>query len=266
MFAGPLSRSVVALGLITGAIYVAAGRGAPPTLTIDKPDRFVGQAGSLDVTAEAPNARFTALTDHARAERPDDSRCSRSTAPPPRPSSRRSIRITCASRVRSASERARPPAGRRAHRRHRDTAVVPQPASALRARPRRTSRCASSRRASRCCRRITTSTTAAPRWSSTRRTPPDVASGVRVGDVEYPGFPHRRGADRPASRSRSSRCSTIRTSTRRSSRSRATRRATRRRRTSSTTCSRSRSRKAASSSTTSSSTASCRTSSSTRRS
>jgi murein DD-endopeptidase MepM/ murein hydrolase activator NlpD len=45
----------------TGA-YVVAGRGAPPQLTIGKPDRFVGQAGSLDVTAEAPNAQLTALT------------------------------------------------------------------------------------------------------------------------------------------------------------------------------------------------------------
>src|SRR5678815_439185 len=45
----------------TGA-YIAAGRGAPPQVTINKPDRFVGQVGSLDVTAEAPNAQLTALT------------------------------------------------------------------------------------------------------------------------------------------------------------------------------------------------------------
>src|SRR5262249_3408778 len=44
-----------------GILYVAAGRSAPPRLTIDKPDRFVGQAGSVDVTAGAPNARLTAL-------------------------------------------------------------------------------------------------------------------------------------------------------------------------------------------------------------
>ena len=43
-------------------LYVAAGRSAPPHLTIVKPDRFVGQASSLDVTAEAPDARLTALT------------------------------------------------------------------------------------------------------------------------------------------------------------------------------------------------------------
>lgn len=53
---------VVTIGLITGAIYVAAGRGAPPKIAIGKPDKAVGQTGALEVTAEAPNARFTALT------------------------------------------------------------------------------------------------------------------------------------------------------------------------------------------------------------
>ena len=42
--------------------FVAAGRSAPPTVTIDKPDRPVGQTGTLEVTAAAPGARFTALT------------------------------------------------------------------------------------------------------------------------------------------------------------------------------------------------------------
>ena len=45
-----------------GAAYVVAGRSAPPKLAIAKPDRVVGQAGSLEVTAGAPGARFTALT------------------------------------------------------------------------------------------------------------------------------------------------------------------------------------------------------------
>ena len=36
-----------------------AGRGAPPAITIDKPDRVVGQAGTLEVTAGAPGARLT---------------------------------------------------------------------------------------------------------------------------------------------------------------------------------------------------------------
>jgi len=53
---------LVLLGLTAAALYVVAGRSAPPRIVINKPDRPVGQAGSLDVTAEAPNAKFTALT------------------------------------------------------------------------------------------------------------------------------------------------------------------------------------------------------------
>jgi murein DD-endopeptidase MepM/ murein hydrolase activator NlpD len=51
---------VLALLVCAGA-YVVAGRGAPPQLTIVKPDRLVGQTGALEVTAEAPKAKFTAL-------------------------------------------------------------------------------------------------------------------------------------------------------------------------------------------------------------
>jgi murein DD-endopeptidase MepM/ murein hydrolase activator NlpD len=48
--------------LAFGGAYMIAGRGAPPRIAIERPDRFVGQAGTLDVSADAPNARFTALT------------------------------------------------------------------------------------------------------------------------------------------------------------------------------------------------------------
>jgi len=50
------------LALASGLTYYFAGRGAPPLITISKPDRIVGQSGSLDVTVEAPNATLTALT------------------------------------------------------------------------------------------------------------------------------------------------------------------------------------------------------------
>jgi murein DD-endopeptidase MepM/ murein hydrolase activator NlpD len=52
--------AVVAVACV--AAFTVAGRGAPPQLIIDKPDRFVGQVGSLAVTADAPNAQLTALT------------------------------------------------------------------------------------------------------------------------------------------------------------------------------------------------------------
>jgi murein DD-endopeptidase MepM/ murein hydrolase activator NlpD len=57
-----LATLVLLLAVAAGVAYYVAGRGAPPHLTIDKPERFVGQGGTLDVTADAPGARFTALT------------------------------------------------------------------------------------------------------------------------------------------------------------------------------------------------------------
>ena len=57
-----LAGLLFVLALAAGAAYMVAGRGAPPTLTIAKPDRVVGQGGALEVNASAPGARFTALT------------------------------------------------------------------------------------------------------------------------------------------------------------------------------------------------------------
>src|SRR6476620_4926119 len=47
--------------IVAGGAYVAAGRGAPPTLSIDKPDRTVGQKSDLQVTAGAPAGTLTRL-------------------------------------------------------------------------------------------------------------------------------------------------------------------------------------------------------------
>src|SRR5262249_43670940 len=48
--------------IVAGGTYVAVGRGAPPTLSIDKPDRPVGQKSDLQVTAGAPAGTLTSLT------------------------------------------------------------------------------------------------------------------------------------------------------------------------------------------------------------
>jgi murein DD-endopeptidase MepM/ murein hydrolase activator NlpD len=53
---------ILVLALAAAVTYLVAGRGAPPRLAINKPERFVGQTGSLDVTVTAPNARLTNLT------------------------------------------------------------------------------------------------------------------------------------------------------------------------------------------------------------
>ncbi len=57
-FAAP----VIVTFVVAGGAYYIAGRGEPPRLSIDKPDKVIGQGGTLDVTAEAPGARFTSLT------------------------------------------------------------------------------------------------------------------------------------------------------------------------------------------------------------
>jgi murein DD-endopeptidase MepM/ murein hydrolase activator NlpD len=44
------------------ALYVIAGRGAPPAITITRPDRAVGQTGELEVIIDAPDARLSELT------------------------------------------------------------------------------------------------------------------------------------------------------------------------------------------------------------
>ena len=61
MFRWLLGLIVVAVLVFCG-LYIAAGRGAPPALAITRPDRFVGQTGELEVTADAPKAKFTALS------------------------------------------------------------------------------------------------------------------------------------------------------------------------------------------------------------
>lgn len=55
--------SVVLVGAaLSAALFWRAGRGAPPVLQIVQPAAVIGEAGTLEVTAEAPGARFTTLT------------------------------------------------------------------------------------------------------------------------------------------------------------------------------------------------------------
>lgn len=52
---------VVLAAVIGGAVYVATGRSPAPSITIDKPDRVAGQKGTLEITIGAPGARLTSL-------------------------------------------------------------------------------------------------------------------------------------------------------------------------------------------------------------
>jgi murein DD-endopeptidase MepM/ murein hydrolase activator NlpD len=56
-----LMALVVALALIAGGAWFAAGRAAGPTVDIVKPRNVVGQAGELEILAEAPGGTLTQL-------------------------------------------------------------------------------------------------------------------------------------------------------------------------------------------------------------
>ena len=56
-----LMALVVLAAVIGGAVYVATGRSPAPSITIDKPDRVAGQKGTLEITVGAPDARLTSL-------------------------------------------------------------------------------------------------------------------------------------------------------------------------------------------------------------
>jgi murein DD-endopeptidase MepM/ murein hydrolase activator NlpD len=57
-----LTGLVLVALIAAGVTYWVAGRGTPPQLTIVKPERVAGLDGTLEVTAEAPKAEFTSLT------------------------------------------------------------------------------------------------------------------------------------------------------------------------------------------------------------
>jgi len=57
-----LAGLLLLVAIAAGCAYWFAGRGAPPAITINQPARVVGQAGTLDVAVDAPDGRLSTLT------------------------------------------------------------------------------------------------------------------------------------------------------------------------------------------------------------
>jgi murein DD-endopeptidase MepM/ murein hydrolase activator NlpD len=57
-----LTGLLLAFLLVAGVAYWVAGRGQPPAITIERPERVVGQTGTLDVSVGVPGGRFTSLS------------------------------------------------------------------------------------------------------------------------------------------------------------------------------------------------------------
>jgi murein DD-endopeptidase MepM/ murein hydrolase activator NlpD len=57
-----LAVLLLILAIAGGTLFYMASRETPPQVTIDQPERVVGQAGTLTVTAQTPAAKFKDLT------------------------------------------------------------------------------------------------------------------------------------------------------------------------------------------------------------
>jgi murein DD-endopeptidase MepM/ murein hydrolase activator NlpD len=187
---------IVVAGLAAGIAYVIAGRGAAPRITITKPDRAVGQAATLELTAESPQALFTALT--VSLEQNGRSvplfSLDKPTATVTHPDANR-IQISRPVGKQSVPELQSGPA--------RITVTATRP-SFLKLRQ-LTSTAAKDVQVRLEPPRIAVLSThhyinhGGSEMVVYRATPADVASGVRVGSVEYPGFPASgAGAGTPA--------------------------------------------------------------------
>lgn len=175
------------LALALGGAYFIAGRGAPPRITIDKPDRVVGQVSTLEVTATAPNAQLDALTIALEqngkttllyalqgAQTASVTRAERDQLRITRPLGKQSV-----PELQSGTAKIIVTASRPSFLKLRTLTSTASKDFQVRLEPPR----------------ITVLSTkhyvnlGGSEMVVYKATPPDVASGVRVGNIEYPGFP-----------------------------------------------------------------------------
>ena len=178
---------VVAL-LALGVAYVVAGRGAPPGIAIDRPERVVGQAGTLEVNAEAPGNRFTGLTitleqngrsyplyalngaaANATVTQPDPTHTKIT-----RPIGKQSV-----PELQSGAARIVVTATRPSFLKLRQLTSTATKDFQVRLEPPRIAVLSTKHYVNH----------GGAELVVYKATPPDVSSGVRVGDIEYPGFP-----------------------------------------------------------------------------
>ena len=176
-----------------GGLYVAAGRTAPPALTIDKPERLVGQTGTVEVTAGVPRDRLTALTvtlEQNGRTTPlfslDSSEASSVTQIDPnhvrvsRPLGKQSVPELQAGKARIVVT-----ATRKSFLGLRTVSSTIGKDIQVRLEPPRVAVVSTHHYVNH----------GGSEMVVYRATPEDVQSGVRVGDVEYPGFPERSGPE-----------------------------------------------------------------------
>ena len=178
---------LVILALAAGGAWVYAGRGGAPAIAIEKPDKVLGQRGTLDVTVSAPGGRLTALD--VALEQGGQAVTLFAMGQP----GGAGLKQDAPDRVRLTR-----PIGRA------DVPQLKSGAATIRVRAERTGAFGWRRMAGEASREVQVRL-AAPRVSVAslhhfvnhggaemvvyRAPPADVTSGVRVGDITYPGFP-----------------------------------------------------------------------------
>ena len=178
---------LLVVAVAAAGVYVVAGRGAPPRITIEQPDRFVGQAGTLEVTAVAPNAGLKALAitleqnGHSYplftlngAQAASVTRVGQDQLRVSRPLGKQSVPELQSGPARIVVTAARP-----AFLNLRTLTSTASKDFQVRLEPPRIAVLSTKHYVN----------LGGSEMVVYRATPADVASGVRVGDVEYPGFP-----------------------------------------------------------------------------
>jgi murein DD-endopeptidase MepM/ murein hydrolase activator NlpD len=183
--------------LIVGAaaVLVVSRREPLPTVRIDQPTRAVGQTGTLVVTAEAPKAKFTALTVTLEQngqtiplfslDAPDQARLA-TTSPdaPDRLTITRPIGKQTVPELKSGTARIVVSATRPSFLKLRTLSSMAAKEIQVRLDPPAIAVVSTHHYVN----------LGGSEMVVYRATPADVSSGVRVGDIEYPGFPVSSGA------------------------------------------------------------------------
>ena len=181
---------IVLLLIAAGAVYTVARRETVPIVRIDQPEKAIGQAGTLVVTAEAPKAQFKALTVAVEQngksiplfslDSPEQAKAAAtSPAAPDRVTITRPIGKQSVPELRSGTARIVVSATRPSFLNLRTLSASASKDIQIRLEPPAIAVLSTHHYVN----------LGGSEMVVYRATPADVRSGVRVGDVEYPGFP-----------------------------------------------------------------------------
>ena len=179
-----LAALVLLVLAFAGAVFYVSSRETVPLVTIEQPDRVIGQTGTLAITAQAPGAKFSQLTitlEQNGQTTPlftlggtvEHATISGNTLRVSQPLGKQSVPA-----LRAGTARITVSATRASFLNLRTLTTTATKDVQVRLDPPRISIVSTHHYVNR----------GGSEMVVYRATPPDVASGVRVGDVEYPGF------------------------------------------------------------------------------